>query len=62
MVVVAFSSLARNLGECSTIHSPPAFFFFFRGEGLVVVVEVDISSRTLIAFFMPGAVHSGLAS
>ena len=28
-VVVAFSSLARILGECSTIHSPPALFFFF---------------------------------
>ena len=26
MVVVAFSSLARSLGECSTIHSPPALF------------------------------------
>ena len=32
VVVVAFSSLARILGECSTIHSPPARF--------VVVVEV----------------------
>ena len=28
-VVVAFSSLARILGECSTLHSPPALFFFF---------------------------------
>ena len=27
MVVVAFSSRARILGECSTIHSPPALFF-----------------------------------
>ena len=26
--VVAFSSLARIFGECSTIHSPPALFFF----------------------------------
>ena len=36
VVVVAFSSLARILGECSTIHSPPAllsfFFFFFFGK------------------------------
>ena len=33
MVVVAvvdFSSLARILGECSTIHSPPALFFFLK--------------------------------
>ena len=33
MVVVTFSSSARILGECSTIHSPPAFlliFFFFK--------------------------------
>ena len=28
-VVVAFSSLVRILGECSTIHSPTALFFFF---------------------------------
>ena len=29
VVVVAFSSRARIWGECSTIHSPSAFFFFF---------------------------------
>ena len=29
MVVVAFSSLARILGKCLIIHSPPALFFFF---------------------------------
>ena len=28
--VVAFSSLARILGEWSTMHSPPAFFFFLK--------------------------------
>ena len=28
VVVVAFSSRARILGECSTIHSPPALLFF----------------------------------
>ena len=28
VVVVAFSSLARIWGECSTIHPPPRFFFF----------------------------------
>ena len=45
MVVVAFSSLARSFGECSTIHSPPALFLF----------EVEISSRALILYFMPGS-------
>ena len=30
MVVVAFSSLARVLGECLTIHSPPALLFFLK--------------------------------
>ena len=29
MMVVAFSSRARILGECSTTHSPHAHFFFF---------------------------------
>ena len=36
-VAVAFSSHARILGECSTIHSPPSIFF-----------KVEISSCTLI--------------
>ena len=38
LVVVAFSSLSKTLGECSTVHSTPAlfsflffFFFFFLG-------------------------------
>ena len=35
--LVAFSSLARIWGECSTIHFPPALFF-----------KVEISSRALI--------------
>ena len=52
VVVVAFSSLAKILGECSTTESPSALFFFF---------EVEISSRTLVILFMPGSVHSGLA-
>ena len=51
VVVVAFSSRARILGECSTSHSPPALFFFY----------VEISSRTLIPLFRPGSVHSGSA-
>ena len=29
VVVVAFSSLSRIWGECSTIHCPTALFFFF---------------------------------
>ena len=51
LVGVAFSSLARIWGECSTSHSPPNPFFF----------EVAISSRTLIPLFMPGLVPSGSA-
>ena len=54
VVVVAFSSLARIWGECSTIHSPSAFFFFF--------FKVEISWRTLISLFGPGSVHSGSVS
>ena len=52
MVVVALSSLARILGECSTFHSLPALTFF----------KVEISSRTLIPLFMPGSVNSGSAN
>ena len=51
-LVVAFSSLARILGECSTIHSLPTLFFFF-------FFEVEISLRTQIPLFMPGSNHSG---
>ena len=51
---VASSSLAKILGECSTIHSPPALFFFF--------FRVEISSRTLIPLFSPGSVHRGSVS
>ena len=49
-----FFLACEDLGECSTIHSPPALFFFF--------FEVEINCRTLIPFFMPGSVHSGSAS
>ena len=52
-VVVAFFSLARIFGECSTIYCLPALFFFF--------FEVEITLRTLIPLFMPGSVHSGSA-
>ena len=38
-VVVAFSSLARILGECSTIHSRPRFFYFY-------FLLVEVGSRT----------------
>ena len=34
-LLVAFSSLARILGDCSTIHSPLVLFFFFLSEGSV---------------------------
>ena len=46
--VVAFSSLARILGECLTIQFPTALFFllFF-----LFFFEVEISSRTLILLF-----------
>ena len=53
-LVVAFSSLARFWGECSTIHSPPAFFFLF-------FFYVEIILSTLIPLFTPGSVHSGSA-
>ena len=53
MVVVAFSRLARIWGDCLTIHSLPAFFFFFK---------VEISSRTLIPLFRPESAHSASAS
>ena len=53
VVVVGFSSRARIFGECLTIHSPSALFFFF---------VVEISLRVLVPLFRPGSVHSGLAS
>ena len=52
--MVAFSSLGRIWGECSTVHSPPVLFVV-----VVVVVEAEISSLTLIPHFRPGSVHSG---
>ena len=58
VVVVAFPSLARILGECSNIHSPPALVLLL----LLLFLEVEISSHTLIPLFMPGSVHSGPAS
>ena len=51
VVVMAFSSLARMLGECSTIHSMSA-----------LLKKVEISWRTPIPLFTPGSVHSGSAS
>ena len=53
-LVVAFSSLARILGECLTFHYPPAPFFFF--------FWMEISSRALIPLFRPGSVNSDSAS
>ena len=53
--MVAFSSLAKIMGECLTIHFLPAFFFF-------AGVGVEICSGTLIPLFMPESVHNGSAS
>ena len=53
VVVVAFSSRVRILGECLTSKSPPALFFFFK---------VEISLCTLIPLFTPGLVHSSLVN
>ena len=52
MVAVAFLSLARILGESSTIHSP---------SELVCLGGGGISSRSLISLFTLGSVHSGSA-
>ena len=54
MALVDFSSLAKVLEECSTIHFSSALLFFF--------FLVEISLRTLIPLFTPGSVHSGSAS
>ena len=44
-----------------TIHSPPALFSFFFLFVFCFVLEVEISSCTLIPLFMPRSVHSGSA-
>ena len=41
-----FPPLANILGDCSTIHSPPAFFIF--------ILKVEINSCTLIPLFRQG--------
>ena len=56
LVVVATSLLAWIWGQCSTTHSLPALFV------VVVVFEVEVSSRTLIPLVMPGSVHCGSAN
>ena len=45
-MVVAFSSLARISGECSTIYSPTARFFFSSSS----FFEVEIGSGALILY------------
>ena len=50
-----FFFACEDFGRIYEIHSPPAFFFFF-------FLLAEISSRTLIALFRPGSVHSGSAS
>ena len=60
VVVVAFSMLARSLGECKIIHSLTALFFFFF---FFFFFKVEISSFILIQLrFMPESAHSGSAS
>ena len=51
MLVVAFPSLCYDLGRMfhHSFHTSFFFLFFF---------EVEISSHTLIPFFVPGSVHS----
>ena len=58
VVVVAFSLLARSLGECSTINSPPALLL------LVVLLKWRLARAPLIPlfFFLPESVHGGSAS
>ena len=51
-----FFLTCKDLGECSTIHSPPVLFCCCH------LFEVKISLSTLIPRFMPGSVHSGSAS
>ena len=50
------TSLARILGERSTIDSPPALFCLKKKK------KMEISSCTLIPLFRPRSVHSGSAS
>ena len=61
-VGVAFSSLARILGECSTIHALLRFFVVVFLLVFLFFFKVEISSRTLISLFQSASVHSGLAS
>ena len=60
LLLLAFSLRARILGECLTIHSPPALFLF--GVGFFFFLIVEISLHTLIPLFRPGSVHSGSMS
>ena len=50
-------TLAKLLGECSTIHSPSALFFFS-----FFFFAVEVRSRTLIPLSVPGSVDSGSVS
>ena len=66
--MVAFSSLAMILGECSTIHSLPLCVCVCVRAcvracvRVCVCFEVEISSHTLIPLFVPGSIHNGSAS
>ena len=45
VMVVAFSSLARILGEGLTIHSPPTLFFFFWSGDQLVPINPTFQAR-----------------
>ena len=69
LVVVAFSSLARILGQCWTTYSLPALIIYlfihsFIDLSLLCVCAFfkgQISSRTQTPLFMPESVNSGSA-
>ena len=50
VVVVAFSSLARILGECSTIQSPPAPFLGQDQSTVAKRAEKTVTECSLTSF------------
>ena len=59
-MLLAFSSRARILRECLTIHFPPVLLLLLLLFLFVFLME--ISSRTLIPLFRLGSVYSGSVS
>ena len=60
-MLLAFSSRARILRECLTIHFPPVLLLLLLLLFLFVFL-MEISSRTLIPLFRLGSVYSGSVS